>query len=345
MSRPAEDRSVELAAFFATLVREVDAVGEIVRRSAERLGVGVGVVYEDGTALAFGPLGTALAGDAPEDALRCPIPGGSVWMDGDGEAALAGLAVAVSVADRNPRISHLVSPFVDLITGTAGDDKSSSLAALRLRRAQPIRIVAAAGDHAARVRFRRRLAERNRVVATAELDALTVYLVDCDGTELVLIGPPVGVQAAASPVFEAYRIPEAVKSARTMMRFSRPADRERPDYESGENTFIDGAQVGALGWVAEYFEPHHAERISDIVLLDELFASAPPEIPMMLEVVAATDSIRAAGRRMLVHHNSVQHWVRRAEDRLGYVITDPYFRGRLLLALIMRRLRDNYGTF
>jgi DNA-binding PucR family transcriptional regulator len=42
-----------------------------------------------------------------------------------------------------------------------------------------------------------------------------------------------------------------------------------------------------------------------------------------------------------LHHNSVATRVQRAERLLGFSITEPYGRSRLLLGLVLRRLRDS----
>jgi DNA-binding PucR family transcriptional regulator len=59
-----------------------------------------------------------------------------------------------------------------------------------------------------------------------------------------------------------------------------------------------------------------------------------------LEVLAEAGSLREAARRMHLHHNSIAARVRRAEELLGYKITEPAGGARLQLTLALRRLRS-----
>jgi molybdenum-dependent DNA-binding transcriptional regulator ModE len=64
-----------------------------------------------------------------------------------------------------------------------------------------------------------------------------------------------------------------------------------------------------------------------------------------LLAVAATDSLRQAGRTAHLHHNSVAHRVERAEKVLGFACTEPFGRARLLLTLTLHRLLESRKRF
>ena len=55
----------------------------------------------------------------------------------------------------------------------------------------------------------------------------------------------------------------------------------------------------------------------------------------VLEAVAATESIRRAAQLVHMHHNTVAQRVRDAENVLGYPLTEPCGRTRLMVGLIL----------
>jgi DNA-binding PucR family transcriptional regulator len=61
-------------------------------------------------------------------------------------------------------------------------------------------------------------------------------------------------------------------------------------------------------------------------------------------VVSATESLRKASAVLRLHHNSVAYRVGIAEEALGYSVTDPYGRFRVLLTLVFLRLRGQHET-
>ena len=65
-------------------------------------------------------------------------------------------------------------------------------------------------------------------------------------------------------------------------------------------------------------------------------AEAVPDMVTVL-AVAATESIRRAAQLVHMHHNTVAQRVRDAERALGYPLTEPYGRTRLMVGLILYR--------
>ena len=64
-------------------------------------------------------------------------------------------------------------------------------------------------------------------------------------------------------------------------------------------------------------------------------AEAVSDMMTVLEAVAATESIRRAAQLVHMHHNTVAQRVRDAENVLGYPLTEPCGRTRLMVGLIL----------
>lgn len=78
--------------------------------------------------------------------------------------------------------------------------------------------------------------------------------------------------------------------------------------------------------------------LADVRGLAALAGGDLPNMLTVLEAVAATESIRQAAQLVHMHHNTVAQRVRDAEAALGYPLTEPYGRTRLMVGLILYRL-------
>lgn len=163
-----------------------------------------------------------------------------------------------------------------------------------------------------------------------------------DMTELTI---PAGLRVAYVAGRPASAAREAWLHVRNALRFALPArhDEDAPSLDSA--VMINADDVGAYLVLAEQLTPESMSRIPDVQRLDHLLNQAPPDILDTLLAVSATDSLRMAARATHMHHNSVAHRVERAQSVLGFALTEPYGRARLLLVLTLHRLIRSHSLF
>jgi hypothetical protein len=152
---------------------------------------------------------------------------------------------------------------------------------------------------------------------------------------------PVGARLAWSRPFPAAEAPAAWREARTALRFSVPSTHARGPYSDQEGVVVPADRVGAFAVLAERLTAEDIARNADVLALDRIVLQEGNDTVPILEAVAATESLRRAAANVHLHHNSVATRVQRSERILGFPVTEPYGRARLLVALVLRRLRDN----
>lgn len=146
---------------------------------------------------------------------------------------------------------------------------------------------------------------------------------------------PLGSRIGISPLFPAIDAPQAWRLARAALRFTVPNAPQEPV----ESVVVHWDTLGSFQILAE---PELMSSTTDIIALDALAdAQEGNEMIRTLEVVAATESIRGAAVTLYLHHSSVASRIRRAEHVLGFTVSSPYSRARLMVGLVLRRLRDN----
>jgi PucR C-terminal helix-turn-helix domain len=153
---------------------------------------------------------------------------------------------------------------------------------------------------------------------------------------------PTGARVGIAAPRSADSLPAAWREAGIALRYALPSRHDHPPYSLDEAVAVRYARLGGFGLLAERMPPEAIDGVADVRALDELASEATGEdLLRTLEVVASTESVRRAAAILHRHHNSVAHRVARAEKVLGFSLAEPYARSRLMLALVLRRLRDS----
>ena len=99
---------------------------------------------------------------------------------------------------------------------------------------------------------------------------------------------------------------------------------------------VDASDLGALLPLARAADaaPH---GMPDVETLTDLFTSHPGA-EALLDAIAGTESLRAAGVEAGLHHSTVQARAEQYSTALGFDIRSPRGRVRLSLALALHRL-------
>jgi hypothetical protein len=155
---------------------------------------------------------------------------------------------------------------------------------------------------------------------------------------------PIGARVAVGPCVKALNAPKSWQLAWQTFSFTLPSAHGHGPYPPEEAVIVGSDDVGCLALLARHIPVEAIGHADEVKALDQL-ASEQGGLEMLrtLEVVAATESLRRAAGVMHMHHNSVRHRVERAGDVLGFNPTEPYGRVRLMMALILRRLRDAHS--
>lgn len=315
-------------------------------RTARLLGRGVGVCTPDGERLVAGPDGVVRqeAGTVPDGARQLP-DGLRVWLEGrpwpEERLLLRRLGVTMKAALRQS--DGAAVPAIEVVF----DERRSPAARLRaagnlgLREDAPLTVMGIKG----REEDVKELASRiNKVSSRVHGydDGSTLFLA-VEGLEdaLPTVPVPVGVRAALARNVQILELPEKYKLVRLGMRYTLPAAHDSAPYHQEEAVFLDAATMGGYALLPQYLTADQIDTVGDVQVLDELWTAHGADMLRILEAVAVTDSVRKAARSVYLHHNSVTHRVARAEQALGFNITEPYGRTRLFLALCLRRVRDS----
>jgi hypothetical protein len=339
--------------FFDQQIVEGARMESVVAPSAAFLDCTLGIRLADGTGVAYAADGQEVSPNAPATALtRQLVRGGEVWLarserllDTD-EFALRRFAVTTQAISRTVRPAPggptRTSPLQTLIDGSAdGAATSMALRSLGMRAAEPIRVVIAAGPPGCWSQLSQHLAERNRVVGRAGINLRHVALVSVEPDSIVdLCDIPAGLRVAQSRTFQAQYARDAYLNARMALHFALASPRDTGPYLPIEGTFSNAENVGCYEAITA-LPPEYISSIDDIKALDILVKEHGTEILHVLEAYAATESLRKAAAQVFMHHNTVAYWVRKSERVLGFQSDAPYRRSRLMLALCLRRVREN----
>ncbi|TCK22002.1 PucR family transcriptional regulator [Pseudonocardia endophytica] len=182
--------------------------------------------------------------------------------------------------------------------------------------------------------------QAGHLLARASVD--TVHALVFGGPVSTTSGVPTGVRAGIAAPHPAVSLPDAWREAGIALRYALPSRHDHPPYSLDEAVAVRYAALGGFGLLAERMSPEAIGEVADVRALDGLADDpAGEELLHTLEVVASTESIRRAATILHLHHNTVAHRVARAEKVLGFSLAEPYSRSRLMLALVLRRLRDS----
>jgi DNA-binding PucR family transcriptional regulator len=121
-----------------------------------------------------------------------------------------------------------------------------------------------------------------------------------------------------------------------------PSTHDSPPYTVEEAAIVDVRNVGCFSLLADRLTQEDISEAAEVSILDAIAAEpGGADILRTLEIVAATESLRKAASMLHMHHNSVRLRVTKAEQMLGFDVSAPYGRVRLMMSLVLRRLRDS----
>lgn len=334
-----------LASLDALVEQDAD-LPEVLATTARLLGRGVGVCTADGVCSHADP-GGAMHHDqtaVPESARRLP-DGLQVWLEGapgpDEALLLRRLGVTVKAAlRRQPQVSV---PAIEVVLDEARSAEARVRAAYQL----------GLSENASLTVFGLQAGESMLVDIERRIRALAVRTHSYrDGTHLLVIagglGPavadlalPVGSRSSVAHDVRVIDLPAARRDVHLALRYTLPATHDSAPYGKSEAVLVDTASMGGYALLPAHLTPEQIDTVDDVRILDDLRRAYGPDMLVILEAVAATDSVRKAARVVHLHHNSVAQRVTRAEEVLGFRFAEPYGRTRLFLALCLRRVRDS----
>jgi hypothetical protein len=349
--------AVRVIGFFDALVEQGATIDTVLRRTASLAECAVGVRTADGQlSERADPSGMVRFGEPPSGARVHRMPsGGVIWIERAGaplpldDLLIERFAIATTVAlGRGARAVGELDPAALLrVAISPVEDESMRrrvLARLGIDPASVVHLAAIAGEPDAVDTVAGQLCgDRPRAVATS-VDTIRVVL--CRHPVRRELAVPVGTRVGLSGAHAALLLPSAWREARIALRYAQPSRHERPPYDIGEAAVVAFDQLGAFAAFAERLTAEEINEIDDVRRLDQVATDSGDATALYtLEVVAATGSLRGAASVLHLHHNSVAHRVARAERELGFSLNEPYARSRLLLALMLRRLRDSMDQF
>ncbi|MGX1810068.1 helix-turn-helix domain-containing protein [Nocardia sp. NPDC055321] len=221
--------------------------------------------------------------------------------------------------------------------------RRGAAAHLGLTAEQPSRILLAHGPDSGVAALIDALRRGGVRVMSAPGDRLTVLLtVGPRVTTLLQQGVPTGVQVGVSRELPVIDAPAAAAEALAALRFSQPSPRDQGPYLIEEGVAFEYWRLRGYEALAEAMTPELINRMDDVRALDRVLAESGADMLRTLDVVVASTSIRQAARALDTHHNTVAHRVAAAEAVFGFFLTDCYGRGRLYLAIVLRRLRESH---
>ncbi len=345
--------AVRVIGFYDALVEQGADIDTILRQTAMLAECPVGLRSANGQLCErMEPGGAVRFAGPPADSRRYRLPSGDeVWLERDGaehpldDLVLERFALAANVAlSRGQQdLGGLDQPtLLHLAISDAAPDaaRRRALERLGIRAASAVHVVAMAGEAERLDEVSRCLPGKHRT----RVGQVEVLLAAEAPPPAMAI--PVGCRVGVAPPRPAAELPEAWRQARTALRFAVPSRHPAPPYPPHEPALVRFDDLAAFGPLAEALTAHQISQIPDVIALDKLTEmTGGDELLRTLEAVAATDSLRRAAGLLHMHHNSVAHRVARAEQVLGYSISDLYARPKLSLALALRRIRESAVLF
>ncbi|MFE9327536.1 helix-turn-helix domain-containing protein [Nocardia sp. NPDC052278] len=350
---PGEPSLLQVVEFFDELLvrgSDLDTVLDSAARFAE---CSVGYRSADKTIDIAAHSGEPVTGspDLGGASMRRLPSGDEIWLarrDGTtplDEVILKRLAATCVAALRHRyrELLRLGDPaLVELVVSEAAGEaeRARALKLLGYSPSARLRTVAIGGSAEGAQTIAARLGGPSAGVRLASLDRIHILTTTLEVPNDLAV--PIGSHVAVGPEVLGIDAPLSWREARSILRFTLPSTHDAPPYRLGEAAITDARRVGCFVLLAHHLTPEAISTAVEVSALDVLTAE-PGGADMLrtLEMVAATESLRKAAVMLHKHHNSVGHRVARAERQLGFEISAPYGRVRLMLALVLRRLRDS----
>jgi hypothetical protein len=344
------ESAIRLISFFDSLLEQEVKLDELLRSAAIVADCAVGVQDLDGQFAARAhPDGTSDAERAPLDAaVRAVSAGHHVWLGRSGadaspldELMLERLAIAcIATLGRGDTPSPILGDpaLLELAVGrsTAAPERTRAIHLLGLKPCTELTLLAVLGPLDGVDKLAAQLVDRGARPIRAIIGS--VHAMAIVGTAPDDLTAPDGVAVGIGITAFAVDAPTSWDKALRALRYTT-ATTGRPD--PGAHPVVFASHLGPFELLAAQIRSADIRGVTDIDVIDEL-ASEPngPGILTALSVVVEAGSLREAARQLHLHHNSVSARLARAEERLGYRVTEPRGLARLQLALALRRLRD-----
>lgn len=345
----AAENAVRLISLFDSLVEQQVNLDTLLRSAAMVAECPVGLQDHTGQfAVRATPDGTVDAGRAdPTAAVRPLGPNHLAWIGRSPEQALPldellleRLAIAsISTVDHaRPAEPAFGDPalleFV-ISRSTGAPERSRALHLLGLAPSTALTLVAVCGPDdlldAATAGFSGDARPRRARLGTA-------YAVAVTGQLSRDVRVPPGVTVGVGTAVPATDAPASWDKAVRAVRFAEPA---HGPTDPADRAVVFAADLGPYELLAARLRSSDIRDVADLDALDALAGEANgADVVHTVEVVVEAGSLREAARQLHLHHNSVAARVARAEQRLGYRITEPRGIARVGLALALRRLRS-----
>ncbi|WP_369372969.1 hypothetical protein AB1046_05045 [Promicromonospora sp. Populi] len=254
-----------------------------------------------------------------------PIADGSVWLEREGrphandEMVIERLALAVDLvgARRPGRPENALEAAID--GARDAEERRTALSRLRLDPAREVRIAALPVSHDV-------AGVPSTVVATPYGLVRAVLL----GRDTKLPGP-----AGIGPLRPAVQLPESFRTAVLVLRL---LPRSGPGSDSRSASVMDAADLGIVLAAVSALEPVAAQQ-PDVVALARLDARTR----VVLDELAAAESVRAAATALGMHHSTLQARHEALTSELGYDPRSLPGRARFQLARLLLRLVDDHA--
>ena len=342
--------AIRLITFFDSLLEQEVPLDALLRNAAVVADCPVGIQDSEGQfALRGMPNGSWDSARAGRHAILRDSAGYRVWLDRDGadgssldELLLERLSIAcLATLRRGDRSSPAVGDpaLLEMVIArsTAAPERARAIHLLGIRPCTTLTLIAVLGpldgvDALAADLGARDLRPHRAIVGTAHAMAIT-------GQGPRDLQVPHGVSVGIGPPVHAVDGPTSWEKAVGALRYATPIIGGHAD--AGAYPVVHAADLGPYEFLAATLRSADIVDVTDLDALDDL-ATGPHGVDVLntLSVLVAAGSLREAARQLHLHHNSVSARLVRAEERLGYRVTEPIGLSRLRLALALRRLRE-----
>jgi hypothetical protein len=102
-------------------------------------------------------------------------------------------------------------------------------------------------------------------------------------------------------------------------------------------THVCFEEVGGLADLAERFDADDAAAVPDVQRIEALRVHRP-WVVAVIDAVLSHSSIRAAARRLNVHHSTLHQRILWLESQLGYALLSPGGYARAATAVVLWRI-------
>ena len=261
------------------------------------------------------------------------------WIEREGsphpldEIVLERLALACAAVLRRvgrPAVAAFGDPaLIELAISPSAPavDRSRALHLLGCSPSAQVVAVAAQGPEAEIAATTDRLGRSGVWVRHTALNDLWLIVTAAEATDILVAGA--ATRMGIGPARAALAAPESWQQALRALRFA----------EEGAYGVVSADALGPFSFLAGQLRSTDIVGVPDIDVLNGLAGSrGGPDLLNTLEVLITAGSMREASRQLHLHHNSVAARVARAEEALGFRITEPRGLVRLGLALALRQL-------